>query len=408
MLLKQMSESGMVIVGGGMAAARACINLRANDYAGTITLVSEENLLPYDRPPLSKASIVEFDAHAPILLLDDSTVASLKVDVKLGKHVVSINRAEKSITLDNGEKIFYAKLLLATGAKPRKLNCPGGEHALTLRDHRDTVLLREKFQPGKNIVVIGGGFIGLELASSASKLGCKVTVIEAQPRILMRGVPEAISKIVHDAHLAAGVIMIIGTGISRLTANAVHLTDGREIKADTIIAGIGASPETKLAADAGLTIENGIACNAQMQTSDPDIYAAGDCASFILDDRRIRLEAWRSAQEQAATAVANMLGLDKIHTNVPWFWSDQYDLSLQIAGQADLGPNTIARVPTEGALVLFHMAEDGTIKGASGIGIGNAIGREIKVAEMLIAKNAKPTPEILADPTQPLKTLLKG
>jgi 3-phenylpropionate/trans-cinnamate dioxygenase ferredoxin reductase component len=403
-----MAEPGMVIVGGGMAAARACINLRANDYAGPITMVSEESLLPYDRPPLSKASIVDAEAYAPVLLLDEGIVASLNVDVRLGKTVTSIDRTDKTIMLNDGSKIAYAKLLLATGAKPRKLNCPGGEHALTLRDHQDTVLLREKFQAGKNIAVIGGGFIGLELASSAAKLGCHVTVVEAQPRILMRGVPESIAKIVHDAHVAAGVTMIIGTGVSHLTAHAVHLTDGRVINADTIIAGIGASPEIKLAADAGLAIENGIACNAQMQTSDPDIYAAGDCASFMHGDRRLRLEAWRSAQEQAATAAANMLGQGKNHNNVPWFWSDQYDLSLQIAGQADQGPVTIARVPAEGALVLFHMAEDGTIKGASGIGLGNAIGRDIKVAEMLIAKGAKPSPDILADATQPLKVLLKG
>jgi 3-phenylpropionate/trans-cinnamate dioxygenase ferredoxin reductase component len=403
-----MSEPGMVIVGGGMAAARTCINLRANDYAGSITLVSEEFLLPYDRPPLSKASIVDADAYAPVLLIDDDIVASLKVDVRLGKTVTAINRANKTISLNDGIEIPYQKLLLATGAKPRKLNCPGGEHAITLRDHKDTVLLREKFKTGKNIVVIGGGFIGLELASSASKLGSNVIVVEAQPRILMRGVPEPIARIVHERHVAAGVTMIIGVGISHLTQNAVHLSDGRVIAADTIIAGIGASPETKLAADAGLTIDNGIACNAQMQTSDPDIYAAGDCASFILGDRRIRLEAWRSAQEQAATAAFNMLGIEKTHNNVPWFWSDQYDLSLQIAGQADQGPTTITRIPSEGALVLFHMANDGTIKGVSGIGLGNSIGRDVKIAEMLIAKNAKPSLEILSDPKQPLKALLKG
>ena len=406
-----MSDAGIVIIGGGMAAARACINLRANDYAGLITLVSEENLLPYDRPPLSKASIVDEAAHEPVLLLDDSIVASLKVDVRLGKTVTAINRSEKTISLNDGSKIAYTKLLIATGAKPRKLNCVGGEFAFTLRDYKDTVLLRQKFQPGKKIVVIGGGFIGLELASSASKLGCEVSLIEAQPRILMRGVPEPIARIVHNAHVAAGVTMIIGTGISHLTEDAVHLTDGRVIAADTIIAGIGAAPETQLAADAGLTIENGIACNAQMQTSDPDIYAAGDCASFPhehMGGKRIRLEAWRSAQEQSATAAANMLGGAKTHTNVPWFWSDQYDLSLQIAGSAELGPNTITRVPSEGALVLFHMTDDGAIKGVSGIGLGNSIGRDVKIAEMLIAKNAKPSPEILADAAQPLKALLKG
>jgi 3-phenylpropionate/trans-cinnamate dioxygenase ferredoxin reductase component len=405
------SAAGVVIVGGGMAAARACINLRSQNYDGPITMVSEEALLPYDRPPLSKASVVDAAAFDPVLLLDESIVASLKVQVQLGKAVADIDRAEKTVALADESKIPYTKLLLATGAKPRMLNCPGGGHALTLRDHKDTVLLREKFKPGKSIVVIGGGFIGLELASSASKLGCNVTLIEAQPRILMRGVPEAIAKIVHDRHVAAGVEMIVGTGLSHLTAHAVHLADGRVILADTIVAGIGASPETALAQRAGLMIENGIACDAHMCTSDPDIFASGDCASFIhtqFAGRRIRLEAWRSAQEQAATAAENMLGGSKIHASVPWFWSDQYELSLQIAGMPDMGTETVTRVPSECAMVLFHLAEDGKLMGASGIGPGNSIGRDIKLAEMMIAKGMSPAPSALADSTQPLKALLKG
>lgn len=401
----------MVIIGGGMAAARACINLRANAYDGPITMVSEEALLPYDRPPLSKASVVDAAAFDPVLLLDEGIVASLKVDARLGNAVTAINRAEKTISLDDGGKIPYTKLLVATGAKPRKLNCPGGEFALTLRDHKDTVLLRERFLPGKNIAVIGGGFIGLELASSASKLGCSVTVIEAQPRILMRGVPEPIAKMVHDRHVAAGVNMITGTGLSHLTADAVHLADGRVIKADTIIAGIGASPEIALAQQAGLTIENGIACDANMRTSDPDIYAAGDCASFISEKfagRRIRLEAWRSAQEQAAIAAENMVGGTKTNNTVPWFWSDQYDLSLQIAGMPDMGTTIVTRTPALDALILFHLMDNGTLIGASGIGPGNSIGRDIKLAEMMIAKGLSPSPAILADAAQPLKALLKG
>ena len=401
----------MVIVGGGMAAARACINLRASSYDGPITMVSEETLLPYDRPPLSKASVVDAAAYDPVLLLDEGIVASLKVDARLGKAVTAINRAEKIVSLGDGSKIPYAKLLLATGAKPRKLNCPGGEFALTLRDHKDTVQLRERFLPGKNIVVIGGGFIGLELASSASKLGCNVTVIEAQPRILMRGVPEPIAKMVHDRHVAAGVNMIIGTGLTHLAADAVHLADGRIIKADTIVAGIGASPEITLAQQTGLTIENGIACDTHMQTSDPDIYAAGDCASFISEkfaSRRIRLEAWRSAQDQAATAAENMAGGNKTHNSVPWFWSDQYDLSLQIAGMPDMGTQIVTRSPAPDALILFHLMDNGLIIGASGIGPGNSIGRDIKLAEMMIAKGISPSPAILADAAQPLKALLKG
>ncbi len=400
-------STGIVIIGGGMAGARACINLRANDYQGPITLISEEGLLPYDRPPLSKASMLEEGEPQPIWLLEPDIVASLKVHAMLGVPVSKIDRAAKEVVLSDGRKVHYSKLLIATGAKPRSL----GPNALTLRDHRDTLELRKRFNPGKNIVIVGGGFIGLELASSAAKLGAKVTVIEAQPRILMRGVPEPIARIIHDRHVAAGVEMLVGTAIEAINPHSVKLKDGREIPADTIVAGIGASPEVRLAEEAGLKIENGIACNAQMQTSDPDIYAAGDCTSFVheqLGGRRIRLEAWRSAQEQAATAVANMLGGSKSHVAVPWFWSDQYDLGLQIAGMADMGPRIVERRPAENALILFHLAEDGTIMGVSGIGPGNAIARDVKLAEMMIAKGMKPAAEALADPSVQLKTLLKG
>ena len=397
--------SGMVIIGGGMAAARACINLRAADYAGPITLISEEALLPYDRPPLSKSSIVEEAEPTPIYLLEPDIVASLKVDAKLGVGVRKIERALKQVILADGSTIVYDKLLIATGAKPRGL----GPHALTLRDFKDTLALREKFQPGKKIVVIGGGFIGLELASSATKRGCHVTLIEAQARILMRGVPEAIAMIIHQRHLTAGVEMLVGVGVEEITAQHVRLKDGRQISADVIIAGIGAMPDVRLAQEAGLAIDNGIECNAMLQTSDPDIYAAGDCCSFphALYGKRMRLEAWRSAQEQAATAVTNMLGGAKVHNSVPWFWSDQYELGLQIAGMADAGPVTVERRPAEDVLLLFHLTEDNKLMGVSAIGPGNSIARDVKLAEMMIAKGLVVSPAALADSGVALKGLLK-
>jgi 3-phenylpropionate/trans-cinnamate dioxygenase ferredoxin reductase component len=399
----------IVIIGAGMAGARACINLRANSYEGRIVLLGEEKLLPYDRPPLSKASIMEEGEPAPIWLMDETIASELKVDVRLNAHAKHINRSDKTITINDGAKIPYDKLLIATGAKPRKLTLEGGAHAMLLRNHEDTLALRKRFLPGKNIVVIGGGFIGLELASSAAKKGCNVTLIEMQPRILMRGVPEPIAKIIHAEHEKHGVNMMTGAVLSHLTAKAVHLKDGRVLPADTIIAGIGASPDIALAQDAGLALDNGIACDQHMRTSDADIFAAGDCASFIhtkLNNRRIRLEAWRSAQEQAATAAENMLGGTKEHTTVPWFWSDQYDLGLQIAGMADMGPVTVTRKPNPQTLILFHLTEDGTLMGASGIGPGNAISRDIKFAEMMIAKGTKPSQDILADPAQQLKSLI--
>jgi 3-phenylpropionate/trans-cinnamate dioxygenase ferredoxin reductase subunit len=404
-------DPGMVIVGAGMAGARAVIALRMADYAGPITLIGEEQILPYDRPPLSKAAITGDEEPTPAWLLDDDQLNSLKATFFRDAKAVALGRAEKTVTLSNGHKVPYSKLLIATGAKPRALTCPGGEHALTLRDFMDAEKLRAAFLPGKKIAIIGGGFIGLELAASARKRGCDVTVIEAQPRILMRGVPQSIAKIVHDRHAREGVKLLTGIGISSLDKDAVHLEDRSVIPADTIIAGIGAVPEIKLAADAGLKIENGIACDEYLRSSDPDIYASGDCCSFphtLFNNHRIRLEAWRSASDQANTAVENMLGGNKVHNAIPWFWSDQYDLILQITGQPDLGPITATRTLSSDAFILFHLTTEGRLVGASDIGLGNSIARDVRLAEMLIAKGISPTVAQLEDPNTQLKTLLKG
>ncbi len=402
-------STGMVIIGAGMAGHRAVISLRASGYEGSITLIGEEQLLPYDRPPLSKSSITDEASPSPIWLLDEGIAASLKCTVVLGTEVKSINRSARTVATTAGD-ISYNKLLIATGAKPRKLNTPGGEHALLLRNFADAVALRNRFQPGRNIVVIGGGFIGLELASSATKRGCNVTVIEAQPRILMRGVPEEIARIVHARHVTAGVNMQIGKGVKSLQQDSVTLSDDSVIPAGTIVAGIGAAPETRIAVEAGLAVDNGIAVSDTLQTSDPDIYAAGDCCSFIHPHyrKRIRLEAWRNAQDQGNVAAENMAGGSKSYAAIPWFWSDQYDLSLQIAGLAQEGPITITRTISSDSMLLFHTAEDGRLMGASGIGPGNSIARDIKLAEMMIAKGMAPAASQLQDPMVQLKTMLKG
>jgi 3-phenylpropionate/trans-cinnamate dioxygenase ferredoxin reductase component len=401
----------IVIVGAGMAGARACINLRANGYDGEIVLAGEEAHLPYDRPPLSKVSITQDDEPQLVSLMDETIARELKIETRTGAQVRSIDRATKSVTFANGSTQSYHKLLLATGAKPRRLSVPGGERALLLRNYEDALTLRTRFKSGQHAVIVGGGFIGLELASSAAKLGCSVTLVEAQQRVLMRGVPSAIAAIVHQRHVDHGVEMITGVGISHIDDQSVHLADGRGIAAATVIAGIGASPNTQLAEAAGLTLDNGIACDSHMRTSDADVFAAGDCASFVhrlFGGRRVRLEAWRSAQEQAATAAENMLGGSKDHAAVPWFWSDQYDLSLQIAGLADMGPVTVERRTDDKTVLQFHLAEDGKLMGASGIGVGNAIARDVKLAEMMIVKSLKPSQDALADPAQPLKGILKG
>ena len=242
------------------------------------------------------------------------------------------------------------------------------------------------------------------MASSARKLGLDVTLVEAQPRILMRGVPEDIAKVVHARHVEAGVTMQVGTALKAVTTDGVLLANDHKVKAEIVVAGIGAAPEVTLAHEAGLAIDNGIAC-------DPDIYAAGDCCSFphgLFGNKRMRLEAWRNATDQANVATENMLGASKHYMAVPWFWSDQYDLSLQIAGNPADGPEIVRRQTGEQSFVMFHRDHDGRLVGASGIGPGNSIARDVKLAEMLIGKRAAPSAAQLADPDIQLKVLLKG
>ncbi len=406
-----MSDAGMVIVGGGMGGARAIVSLRANGFQGPITVVSEETLLPYDRPPLSKAMLVEEQEPQPVLLLDEGMIASLNAIFVRGVKAIGIDRKAKALVLEDGRALSYDKLLIATGAKPRRLSIEGGELAYTLRDFADGDHLRSRLRQSKSAAIIGGGFIGLEVASSARKLGLEVTLVEAQPRILMRGVPEEIAKVVHARHVEAGVTMQVGTALKAVETDGVRLADDRKVKAEIVVAGIGASPEIALAQAAGLTIENGISCDATLQTSDPDIYAAGDCCSFphgLFGNKRMRLEAWRNATDQANVATENMLGASKPYMAVPWFWSDQYDLSLQIAGNPADGPEIIRRQTGEQSFVMFHRDHEGRLVGASGIGPGNSIARDVKLAEMLIGKRAAPSAEQLADPTVQLKVLLKG
>ena len=401
----------MVIVGASIAGARAVIALRAANYAGSINLISEEAFLPYDRPPLSKSAITSDEAPTPTLLLDDDQLKSLNAKFIRSTKATKLDPKAKIVHLGDGASVRYEKLLIATGAKPRKLTLPGGEFALTLRDFANAENLRTQFSPGKKVAIIGGGFIGLELAASARKRGCDVRLVESQPRILMRGVHEAIAKVVHDRHIAEGVKLLIGIGPSRLEKHSVHLANGRVISADLNIAGIGAAPEVTLAAEAGLKIDNGIACDENLRTSDPNIFASGDCCNFphaAFGGRRTRLEAWRSATDQANTAVANMLGGNVVHNAMPWFWSDQYNLTLQIAGATDLGRQTSTRLLSPDAFIIFHLTDEGRLVGASGIGPGNSIARDIRLAEMLVAKNLSPTPAQLADPTKQLKILLKG
>ena len=405
---------GMVIIGAGECGARAALALREEGYAGPVTLIGAEPHLPYERPPLSKEAMTGEGEAALKEIASKEKLFEAAVVLISSVEAENIDRAAKAVRLSNGATLHYGKLLLATGASPRRL--PLAENSRrcgVLRTFDEAQGIRARLQPGSRLLVVGGGFIGLELAASARKLGVEVTVVEAAPRILGRAVPAEIAAVIHARHEGEGVRILTGQGIRSIedTERGVRLmlADDSTAEADFAVIGIGAQPNTKLAEAAGLRIENGIAVDGTLHTDDPDILAAGDCCSFPLShygNRRVRLEAWRNAQEQGTLAAKNMLGGGHAHLSVPWFWSDQYDLSLQIAGLADEAVETVRRDGGGGAFILFHLAGDGRLVAASGIGPGNAVGRDIRLAEMLIAKGAKPPREKLAAPEIKLKALL--
>jgi 3-phenylpropionate/trans-cinnamate dioxygenase ferredoxin reductase subunit len=406
----------MVIVGAGECGTRAAFALREAGYDGPITLVGDEPHLPYERPPLSKEGMAADGEMRPKTIADKARLADSGIVHHRGIFVTAIDRQQKCLAASAG-KIPYEKLLLATGALPRRLVHDGIDipHIAYLRTLADAAFIRARLRSGAQLVVIGGGFIGLELAASACRLGAAVTVVEVLPRILSRGVPEEIATIAAARHAAAGVSIVTDIAIASIETSPdttrLVLADGKVLEADLLVAGIGAVPVTRLAAEAGLEIANGIAVDAHLRTADPSIYAAGDCCSFplaIYDGRRVRLESWRNAQDQGNIAARNMLGADESHAAVPWFWSDQYDLTLQIAGLADEGTTGVRRDLGDGAFMLFHLADDGRLVAASGIGVGNAVARDIRLAEMLIAKRARPDPAALAAPATKLKSLLAG
>lgn len=405
---------GMVIVGAGECGARAAYALREHGFGGPVTLIGAEPHLPYERPPLSKAVMVDRTAGAKFVT-SPAQLAVADVTHLTTSAVAAIDRAAKIVALSNGEILPYDKLLLATGARPRRLVQSGSTlpHVAYLRTLDDALFIRERLQPGRRLLLIGAGFIGLELAASARALGAEVTVIESQPRILMRGVPEEIALTIDERHRREGVEIITDATIASIDAGPlsarVLLDDGRLMHGDILVAGIGAVPAIELAEAGGLVIDNGIAVDQHLASSDPDIFAAGDCCSYPLalyGGRRIRLESWRNAQDQGTLAARNMLGEAELASTVPWFWSDQYDLGLQVAGLAEGSATSIRRDLDDGAFILFHLAGDGTLLAASGIGPGNAVARDIKLAEMLIARRARPTAEQLARSDVKLKSLV--
>lgn len=411
-----MSQS-IVIVGAGECGTRAAFALREQGFTGELTLISEENHLPYERPPLSKQALLE-PSSTPKYIASATQFDEAHIRLKLGHKVSAINRTQQQVTLANGstQTIPYNQLLLTTGASPRSLPLftQIGIDCSYLRTLGDATKIRAALQTIKQMVIIGGGLIGLELAASARQLGVDVTVLEADSRVLRRAVPASMAEVIVQRHQAAGVTIICNAAIQRVSQDAQQinfvLSNGVQITTELVVVGIGALPNTQLAEQAGLTVNNGIVVNEHLQTSDPLIYAAGDCCAFphSATGQWLRLETWRNAQQQGKLAASNLLGAQIPHTAVPWFWSDQYELGLQVAGLASPDNQRVVRTLGENSLIEFEFDTDGKLVAAAGIGLATAVAKDIRLAEMLIAQGSVIEPNLLADATVNLKKLLKA
>lgn len=370
-----MSEAGtgdlnarVVIVGAGHAGGSAAAFLRQYGHVGPIVLIGDEPLLPYQRPPLSKAWLKgEADADS-LQLKPSSWYEEAGVSLRLGGVVVSINRGAKTVALASGEHLPYDYLILATGARARALPIPGADLAgvLSLRTAADAEALKTALGPDKRLAVVGGGYVGLEAAASARALGGHVMIIEREPRVLARVACETLSNFFQDYHGARGVAFELNAGVAGFDGEdghvtGVRLTDGRVVACDVALVGVGAVPNEELARDAGLECANGVVVDIEARTADPFVFAIGDLTHRPLPiyGRQFRLESVPNALEQAKQAAAAIAGRPMPPHEIPWFWSDQYDLKLQIAGLPFDADTQIVRGDVAAAkFAVFHLKGD--------------------------------------------------
>lgn len=403
-----MSEK-IVIVGAGHCAGQLAARLRAEGFEGGVVVIGDEPHVPYQRPPLSKQFIageVELDR---VYLRPADFYESADVELRLGTRVTAIDRAKRTLSLDDGENVGYDKLVLATGARARELPVPGAhlEGITYLRDLGHAHGIRERIRSGARLAVVGGGYIGLELAAVAAKAGVSVTVLEMEPRLLSRVVAEPVSEYYLALHEAAGVDVRTGLRVLGFEGGdrveRVMLEGGEALEVDFVVIGVGVVPNDELAAEAGLATDNGIVVDEYGRTKDPSIFAAGDCTSHpsALYSRRVRLESVHNAMSQAKVVAANLCGKSTIYDEVPWFWSDQYDAKLQIAGLSQGHDETVLRGdPKEGAFTVFYL-KDGAVIAADTV---NGM-RDHMVCRALVTKRARVPAEVLSDPESVLKDL---
>ncbi|MFG5381562.1 NAD(P)/FAD-dependent oxidoreductase [Yoonia sp. R2-816] len=399
----------VVVVGGGQAGASLVAKLRAEGFDGDITLIGAETVPPYQRPPLSKAYLLGEMAEERLYLRPVEFYDDNNITLRLDTRVVGIDRPAKVVTLTGDERLHYDELVLTVGAYPRTLLAEVGgmlDGLYLVRDLADADAMAPAFQPDRRVLIIGGGYIGLEAAAVASKLGLEVTLVEAADRILQRVAAPETSDYFRALHQSHGVDIREGVGLDRLLGDdhvsGAVLTDGSILQLDFAVVGVGITPATILADSAGLEVNNGITTDAYGRTSDPHIWAAGDCASCLFHEELIRLESVGNAIDQAEAVALNIMGRDVPYMPKPWFWSDQYDCKLQIAGlNRGYTDVYVRRGDTPGVQSNWYY------KGPELLAV-DAMNdpRNYMIGKRLIEAGRSPDPAVITDPATDMKALL--
>ncbi len=403
----------IVVIGAGQAASSLMVKLRSQGFEGEIVLVGDEPHLPYQRPPLSKKYLAGEMPRERLLLRQAGWYEKNRIDVRLDQSAVRIDRSAKRVALSSGDDVAYDRLALTTGARPRRLPAAiGGDlpNVFMMRDLADADALSAVMTKGRRMLVIGGGYIGLEAAAEAAKKGLEVTLIEAAERILQRVASSETADYFRDLHRSHGVAVREGLGIEELSSGAdgiltARLGDGSTVDADLVVVGIGVQPNSELAAEAGLRIElGGIKVDGFARTSDPDIFAAGDCVCLDWKGRPIRLESVQNATDQAASAAINMLGGEQPYRPEPWFWSDQSDVKLQIAGLNHGYDDVVSRQGHAAASRAHFYFEGDTLLAVDAMNDPVSY----NVTKRLLSAGRSLSKAAATDPASDLKALLKG
>jgi len=398
----------IVVIGAGQAGASLVGKLRTEGFDGEITLLGAEPAPPYQRPALSKAYLLGDMARDRLFLRPRDWYESNEIALRTGTRAVAVNAAAKTVTLEGGEVLAYDHLAFTTGSHPHQLPAAIGgdlDGVFQVRDLADADAMTPEFVAGRNVLVIGGGYIGLEAAAVASKLGLKVVLVEQAARILQRVAAPQTSDYFRNLHRDHGVDIRAGVGVERLTGDGhvsgAMLSDGTYVACDFAIVGVGIYPATTLAESAGVTVQNGIVTNAYGQTSDPHIWAAGDCATLDWQGAQIRLESVGNAIDQAEIVARNMLGAQVPYVPKPWFWSDQYDCKLQMAG-LNIGYTDVVSRKTGDAQSHWYYRGD-TLLAVDAMNDP----RSYMIGKRLIEAGKSPAPSIIADPATDMKALLR-